>query len=238
MPNQSPTLMRLLAAKTADVPQAEVTVHTTFLGGGFGRRAEVDLVRQAVTCALAMPERPVQVLWSREEDIRHDYYRPMALARWRAELDNGRRTEAGERRQAPGGAVAGRPVSRARRSACRRRASPKATPSRIRPTPFRTTSSRPWLPKAGAGRLLALGRPFAHGLLRRELRRRAGAGREEGPVRVPPRAAGRASRAISRCWRRWRRRPAGASRCRRVGPRHRACVRRSARSWRRSPRSR
>jgi isoquinoline 1-oxidoreductase beta subunit len=87
MPNQSPTLMRLIAGKTADVPQAQVTVRTTFLGGGFGRRAEVDLVRQAVTCAMAMPERPVQVLWSREQDIRHDYYRPMALARWRAELD-------------------------------------------------------------------------------------------------------------------------------------------------------
>ena len=87
MPNQSPTLMRLIAGKTADVPQAQVTVRTTFLGGGFGRRAEVDLVRQAVTCAMAMPERPVQVLWSREQDVRHDYYRPMALARWRAELD-------------------------------------------------------------------------------------------------------------------------------------------------------
>jgi isoquinoline 1-oxidoreductase beta subunit len=87
MPNQSPTLMRLVAGKTADVPQAQVTVRTTFLGGGFGRRAEVDLVRQAVTCAMAMPERPVQVLWSREQDIRHDYYRPMALARWRAEID-------------------------------------------------------------------------------------------------------------------------------------------------------
>src|SRR6266853_369783 len=51
MPNQSPTLIRLAAAKTANVPQANVTVHTTFLGGGFGRRAEVDLVRQAMTCA-------------------------------------------------------------------------------------------------------------------------------------------------------------------------------------------
>ncbi|MGE0576715.1 molybdopterin cofactor-binding domain-containing protein, partial [Reyranella sp.] len=87
MPNQSPTLMRYIAARTAEADQADVTVHTTFLGGGFGRRAEVDLVRQAVTCALAVPGRPVQVLWSREEDIRHDYYRPMALARWRAELD-------------------------------------------------------------------------------------------------------------------------------------------------------
>jgi len=87
MPNQAPTLMRLIAAKVANVPQAAVNMHTTFLGGGFGRRAEVDLVRQAVTCALAVPGRPVQVLWSREEDVRHDYYRPMALARWRAELD-------------------------------------------------------------------------------------------------------------------------------------------------------
>lgn len=87
MPNQSPTLMRLIAARVAEVPQAAVSVHTTFLGGGFGRRAEVDLVRQAVTCARAVPDRPVQVLWSREQDIQHDYYRPMALARWRAELD-------------------------------------------------------------------------------------------------------------------------------------------------------
>jgi isoquinoline 1-oxidoreductase beta subunit len=87
MPNQSATLMRLIAANTAGLAQADVTVHTTFLGGGFGRRAEGDLVRQAVTCALAMPDRPVQLLWSREEDIGHDCYRPMAVARWRAQLD-------------------------------------------------------------------------------------------------------------------------------------------------------
>lgn len=88
MPNQSPTLMRLVAARTADLPQESVKVHTTFLGGGFGRRAEVDLVRQAVTCALALRGTPVQVLWSREEDIRHDFYRPMALARWRADIES------------------------------------------------------------------------------------------------------------------------------------------------------
>ncbi|MCX7360439.1 MAG: molybdopterin-dependent oxidoreductase, partial [Alphaproteobacteria bacterium] len=87
MPNQSPTIVRLAASKVAGVAQADVLVHTTFLGGGFGRRAEVDLVQQAVTCALAVTGKPVQVLWSREEDIRHDYYRPMALARWRAEID-------------------------------------------------------------------------------------------------------------------------------------------------------
>jgi isoquinoline 1-oxidoreductase beta subunit len=90
MPNQSPSLMRMAAAKAADVSQADVTVHTTLLGGGFGRRAETDLVREAVACALAMPGRPIQVLWSREEDMRNDPYRPMALARWRAEIDTSR----------------------------------------------------------------------------------------------------------------------------------------------------
>jgi len=89
MPNQSPTLMRLAAARAAGLSQDEITVHTTFLGGGFGRRAEVDLVREAVACALQMPGKPVQVLWSREEDIRHDTYRPMALARWMAVYDKG-----------------------------------------------------------------------------------------------------------------------------------------------------
>jgi len=89
MPNQSPTVMRLAAARAAGLSQEAVTVHTTFLGGGFGRRAEVDLVREAVACALQMPGKPVQVLWSREEDIRHDMYRPMALARWTAVFDKG-----------------------------------------------------------------------------------------------------------------------------------------------------
>jgi isoquinoline 1-oxidoreductase beta subunit len=89
MPNQSPTLMRLAAAKASGLSQADVTVHTTFLGGGFGRRAEVDLVREGVACALQMPGRPVQVLWSREEDLQHDMYRPMALARWTASFDKG-----------------------------------------------------------------------------------------------------------------------------------------------------
>ena len=90
MPNQAPTLMRLAASEVANIKQTDVTVHTTFLGGGFGRRAEVDLARQATACALALPGRPVQVLWSREEDIRHDCYRPMALARWTADLRDGK----------------------------------------------------------------------------------------------------------------------------------------------------
>ncbi|HEX2891944.1 xanthine dehydrogenase family protein molybdopterin-binding subunit [Vineibacter terrae] len=86
MPSQSSSLMRYVAAREADLPQDKVTVHTTFLGGGFGRRAEVDLVKQAVAVAKAMRGTPVQVLWSREEDMAHDFYRPMALARLSAVL--------------------------------------------------------------------------------------------------------------------------------------------------------
>jgi isoquinoline 1-oxidoreductase beta subunit len=84
MPNQSPSLMRYVAAKAAGLDQAQVTVHTTYLGGGFGRRSEPDLVRQAVAIAKAIAGTPVQVLWSREEDMRHDFYRPMAVARMQA----------------------------------------------------------------------------------------------------------------------------------------------------------
>jgi len=86
--NQSPTLVRWFAAKTADVPVDRVTVHTPYLGGGFGRRVEMDVVVQAVTLAKRRPGVPVQLMWSREEDMRHDMYRPMATARCRAALDS------------------------------------------------------------------------------------------------------------------------------------------------------
>ena len=55
-------------------------LHTTYLGGGFGRRLESDFVVQAVTLAKAIGK-PVQVIWSREEDMQHDFYRPAALVR-------------------------------------------------------------------------------------------------------------------------------------------------------------
>ena len=57
------------------------------LGGGFGRRGAIqDFVRQAVLIAKEVG-RPVKLIWSREEDIRHDLYRPMAMARLTAGLD-------------------------------------------------------------------------------------------------------------------------------------------------------
>lgn len=88
MPNQAPIVVQFLAARVADVDMDDVTVHTTYLGGGFGRRGEGDLAEQAVGLALAFPGRAVKLLWSREEDIQHDMYRPAAMSRFVATLDD------------------------------------------------------------------------------------------------------------------------------------------------------
>jgi isoquinoline 1-oxidoreductase beta subunit len=85
--NQAPSVVRWIAGKTAGVDSAHVTVHTPYLGGGFGRRAETDVVIEAVTIAKQCGGKPVQLIWSREEDIQHDVYRPAAMAKFRAALD-------------------------------------------------------------------------------------------------------------------------------------------------------
>jgi len=85
--NQAPTLVKWFAAKAANLPSEAVAVHTPFLGGGFGRRAEMDVVVEAAAIAARLPGVPVQLVWSREEDIQHDVYRPMAMARLRCALD-------------------------------------------------------------------------------------------------------------------------------------------------------
>ena len=87
VPTQAPSVAQWLAAKAAGVKTQDVTVHSTFLGGGFGRRGEMDLVVQAVELAKSCNGRPVQLIWSREEDTTHDMYRPAALARLSAGLD-------------------------------------------------------------------------------------------------------------------------------------------------------
>ncbi len=86
--SQAPTLVRWFAAKAAALDSSKVTVHTPYLGGGFGRRAEMDVVMQAVMLATRLPGTPVQLIWSREEDSQHDVYRPMAAARFNAALDS------------------------------------------------------------------------------------------------------------------------------------------------------
>ncbi|TAM38703.1 MAG: xanthine dehydrogenase family protein molybdopterin-binding subunit [Burkholderiaceae bacterium] len=86
-PTQAPGAARAIAAKVAGVSPDQVTLHVTLLGGGFGRRLDVDYVAQAVHVAVACGGRPVQLAWSREEDTTHDFYRPMNVAHLRAALD-------------------------------------------------------------------------------------------------------------------------------------------------------
>jgi isoquinoline 1-oxidoreductase beta subunit len=76
------------AAATAGVPLTNVEVHRLQTGGGFGRRAiSQEYVRQVVAIAKDLEGTPVKMLWSREEDTQHDYYRAAALYRLRAALD-------------------------------------------------------------------------------------------------------------------------------------------------------
>lgn len=83
---QAQTGAQQTAAKAAGLVEAQVRVHTEFLGGGFGRRGESDFVREAVELATLLEE-PVQVVWTREDDMRHDFFRPANYARLRAGLD-------------------------------------------------------------------------------------------------------------------------------------------------------
>ncbi len=86
LPTQSPGLIPGIVAKLTGVAPEQVTVHTTFLGGGFGRRFEMDFMIQAVLASQAAGA-PVKLIWSREEDTRHDFYRPPSAARLEGGVD-------------------------------------------------------------------------------------------------------------------------------------------------------
>jgi len=76
------------ASEASGLPLDKVEVHKTMLGGGFGRRgAPQDFVTQCVTIAKQFPGKPVKMLWSREEDMQHGFYRPASLVRMRGGLD-------------------------------------------------------------------------------------------------------------------------------------------------------
>ena len=86
-PSQDVTTALATAAIAGGVSNDRVVVHGTLLGGGFGRRGAIqEFIRQAVLIAREV-EHPVKLVWSREEDIRHDFYRPFGMARMVAGLD-------------------------------------------------------------------------------------------------------------------------------------------------------
>jgi CO/xanthine dehydrogenase Mo-binding subunit len=78
-PTQAATIAQEVASKITGRPYEEVVIRSTFMGGGFGRRAMSDFVAEAVELSMRM-RAPVQVVWSREDDIRHGQYRPASVA--------------------------------------------------------------------------------------------------------------------------------------------------------------
>ncbi len=84
---QVPTFVQGAVAKLTGLPPGKIQVHNQYLGGGFGRRLEVDVVVQAVQFAKQV-QGPVKFVWSREEDIQHDMFRPYYLDRMAAALDD------------------------------------------------------------------------------------------------------------------------------------------------------
>jgi isoquinoline 1-oxidoreductase beta subunit len=85
-PTQYPSGLQRLAEKLTGLPASAVTVHTTLMGGGFGRRSEMHWVIDAIRVSSAI-HRPVQIVWTREHDIQHDNYRPASYHVLKGGLD-------------------------------------------------------------------------------------------------------------------------------------------------------
>ncbi len=87
---QDPLAARKVAAKASGMDADDVIIHTRPLGGGFGRRlpGAHDFIDQAVRIAKAMAPAPVKLIWSREEDVQHDYYRPAVIGRYKGAVDS------------------------------------------------------------------------------------------------------------------------------------------------------
>jgi isoquinoline 1-oxidoreductase beta subunit len=85
-PTQGVELMQTVAVQVTGLPPEQITIHRTLLGGGFGRRLLGDFVKLALLAAMAVKQ-PVKLIWSREEDMTHDFYRTGMLHKASAVLD-------------------------------------------------------------------------------------------------------------------------------------------------------
>ena len=86
-PSQCGDVSRTTIARELGMPESAVTVHTTFMGGGFGRRYQYDFQTEAAQIARHVSS-PVQLVWTREDDMTHDFYRPTGMRRMRGAVDD------------------------------------------------------------------------------------------------------------------------------------------------------
>ncbi len=87
IPTQAPQWAQEVIAGAAKLPPEKVIVHTTLMGGGFGRRYQADFVMEAAQVAAKSLGKPVMVLWTREDDMRHGFYRPASYHKLQGALD-------------------------------------------------------------------------------------------------------------------------------------------------------
>ena len=191
---QVPTVAQQLAAQITGLPLEKVFIHNQYLGGGFGRRLEADSIAQAAKFARQVPY-PVKIVWSREEDIRHDLYRPAYYDRTPGRT--GRRRAAARlgrprhRRVGHGALRPGRPA----RGEARRGRGRGCQGDALRLPGHARRLGAPG--SAGADHLVARGWADTQRVRRRELPGRARPRRRPGSGGVPARAP-RAQPALAR----------------------------------------
>ena len=171
-------------------------IHTTFLGGGFGRRGEADFVTDAVETSKAVGK-PVKVVWTREDDMQHDFYRPVTYVRM-----SGRGRRAGKPVAFMQRIVVQQSLMKRHRPACRRTASTSSRSTARRSLPYDIPNIRVEYTRDRSGhpvRLLALGRRTRiNGFVVEAFIDELAARGRQGPVRVPARAARASTRATRR----------------------------------------
>ena len=86
VPTQSQGGCMDVAKEITELDEEQIKIHTTYLGGGFGRRGETDFVKQSLILAKALGK-PIKVTWMREEDMQHDFYRPASMSRFQIGLN-------------------------------------------------------------------------------------------------------------------------------------------------------
>ena len=86
MPTQGHDIIRMTVERVTKFSNEQMILHTTYLGGGFGRKTHGEVTEQAILASRAV-KRPVKVMWAREDDIQQGYYRPIMMARFSAGLD-------------------------------------------------------------------------------------------------------------------------------------------------------